>query len=219
MYWITTDKTILQNGKEKTVKVVDKDRKTGTVHGVADVFHQNIIRYKKHLYKFRHQFNHYKELRSTLKQHEVLLHVDFSENYLCKTADEIQAMHFGASKPQISLHTGIYYVGDKDGTTFATVSDSTDHSPAAVWVHLDPVLDDIKIKFPQIETLHIFSDGLVTQYRQKGNFFLFSSEMGKKGFKMHLGWLVGCFGFNGPFRQYFSLYRAVSQREGERKEK
>ena len=31
--------------------------------------------------------------------------------------------------------------------------------------------------------------------------------------------LVGCFGFNGPLRQYFSLYRAVSQRAGERKEK
>ena len=28
-------------------------------------------------------------------------------------------------------------------------------------------------------------------------------------------WLVGCFGFNGPLRQYLSLYRAVSQREGE----
>ena len=34
-----------------------------------------------------------------------------------------------------------------------------------------------------------------------------------------VGWLVGCFGFNGPFRQYFSLYRAVSQREGERRER
>ena len=33
------------------------------------------------------------------------------------------------------------------------------------------------------------------------------------------GWLVGCFGFNGPLRQYFSLYRAISQREGERGEK
>ena len=33
------------------------------------------------------------------------------------------------------------------------------------------------------------------------------------------GWLVGCFGFNGPLRQYFSLYRAVSQREGEKEEK
>ena len=34
-----------------------------------------------------------------------------------------------------------------------------------------------------------------------------------------VGWLVGCFGFNGPLRQYFSLYRAVSQREGERRKK
>ena len=33
-----------------------------------------------------------------------------------------------------------------------------------------------------------------------------------------LGWLV-VFWLNGPLRQYFSLYRAVSQREGERKEK
>ena len=32
-------------------------------------------------------------------------------------------------------------------------------------------------------------------------------------------WLVGCFGLNGPLRQYFSLYRAVSQREGDRKGK
>ena len=33
------------------------------------------------------------------------------------------------------------------------------------------------------------------------------------------GCLVDCFGFNGPLRQYFSLYRAVSQREEEREEK
>ena len=43
-------------------------------------------------------------------------------------------------------------------------------------------------------------------------FFSFSLSLGD-------GWLVGCFGFNGPLRQYFSLYRAVSQREGERGEK
>ena len=28
--------------------------------------------------------------------------------------------------------------------------------------------------------------------------------------------IVGCFGLNGPLRQYFSLYRAVPRREGER---
>ena len=35
---------------------------------------------------------------------------------------------------------------------------------------------------------------------------------------MNVGWLVG-FGLNGPYRQYFSLYRADSQREGQRGEK
>ena len=36
---------------------------------------------------------------------------------------------------------------------------------------------------------------------------------------LNIGFLAGCFGFNGPLRQYFSLYRAVSQREGERRER
>ena len=36
--------------------------------------------------------------------------------------------------------------------------------------------------------------------------------------RVWFGWF-GCFGFNGPLRQYFSLYRAVSQREGERRER
>ena len=30
-------------------------------------------------------------------------------------------------------------------------------------------------------------------------------------------WLVGGFGFNGPFRQYFSLYRAVSKKRGRKR--
>ena len=37
--------------------------------------------------------------------------------------------------------------------------------------------------------------------------------------RVEVGWLVGCFGFNDPLRQYFSLNQAVSQREGERGKK
>ena len=32
-------------------------------------------------------------------------------------------------------------------------------------------------------------------------------------------WLVGCYGFDGPLSQYFSLYQTISQRAGERREK
>ena len=56
--------------------------------------------------------------------------------------------------------------------------------------------------------------------------FIFDMKLAYEYFLMYLSvftesecWLVGCFGFNGPFRQYFSLYRAVSQKEGERGER
>ena len=45
----------------------------------------------------------------------------------------------------------------------------------------------------------------------------FNMALGKMKLKLMMipmEWLVGCFGFNGPLRQYFSLYQAVSQREG-----
>jgi hypothetical protein len=37
--------------------------------------------------------------------------------------------------------------------------------------------------FPQIDTIHFFSDGPSTQYRQKNNFYMFSRELEERGFK------------------------------------
>lgn len=34
------------------------------------------------------------------------MHVDFSENYICKYASKIQTVHFGASHEHTMLHTG-----------------------------------------------------------------------------------------------------------------
>ena len=56
---------------------------------------------------------------------------------------------------------------------------------------------------------------LATASHRQDNFkpcFFFSAP------DKEVGWLVD-FGFNGPLRQYFSLYRAASQREGERGKK
>lgn len=48
-------------------------------------------------------------------------------------SSEIQSMHFRASKKQLSLHTGVYYIGTKKMQTFSTVSESLAHGPSAVW--------------------------------------------------------------------------------------
>ncbi len=53
----------------------------------------------------------------------------------------------------------------------------------AVWMHLKPILQKIKNRFPDVDTLHIFSEGPSSQYEQKGNFFLFANVPYLFGFK------------------------------------
>lgn len=90
-------------------------------------------------------------------------------------------MHFGASKKQLSLHTGIFYICKNEKQTFATVSESLAHNPGAIWAHLRPILLNIR-QSSDVEKIYIFSDGPTTQYRQKCNFFMFSTELHKLGF-------------------------------------
>ena len=56
-------------------------------------------------------------------------------------------------------------------------------------------------------------------YTQCGIFNLSRVKDTQRLYQNIYGWLVGCFWFNGLLRLYFSLYRAVSQREGDRGEK
>ena len=60
---------------------------------------------------------------------------------------------------------------------------------------------------------------IVEQLKTFATYFPIVETRLENGVSKRMIWLVGCFGFNGPLRQYFSLYRAVSQREGEREEK
>jgi len=66
---------------------------------------------------------------------EAVDHIDFSENYVCKNVSEIQSTHFGASNLQATLHTGVIHVVNGH-QSFASISDSLQHDPAAIWAHL-----------------------------------------------------------------------------------
>ena len=128
------------------------------------------------------QFGFYKELKENLTEHDALIHIDFSENYFCKWDSEIQSAHYGASKKQLSLHTGFYQIGTGDVHSFCGISDSLQHDPIAIWAYLFPMLEKIRVDFPRVKTLHFFSDGPTAQYRQKINFFLFSNIVCDMGF-------------------------------------
>ncbi|KAJ8395847.1 hypothetical protein AAFF_G00027300 [Aldrovandia affinis] len=53
----------------------------------------------------------------------------------------------------------------------------------AIWTHLSPILDLVKASYPNVTVVHFFSDGPCTQYRQKGNFYLFCTKLQQCGFQ------------------------------------
>ena len=67
----------------------------------------------------------------------------FSQNYNCKYHREIQSVHFGASKNQISLQTGAFYYLDENEEvkiiSFCLTSDCLRHDTSAVWALMLPV--------------------------------------------------------------------------------
>lgn len=158
-------------GKEMQTRKTTKQTKTGTLTELTETFNKEIKLFKKHYFNMKTQQNQYQACLRQLQPHEILMVCDYSENYNSKLSEEIQAMHFGASKEQISLHCVMVYWKDKC-QSFCTVSESPCHEPSAIWAHLLPVMKFIKEKSPNTRVMHIYSDGPTSQYRQKKNYFL-----------------------------------------------
>lgn len=106
---------------EWTVKTIEYEKKTmkkinkktikqiisGPLQSLLSNFDTELKGFKIHIYNISHQYKVYKTLKANLQRNEIMLHCDFSENYNCKFHNEIQAVHFGASHSQITLHTSI----------------------------------------------------------------------------------------------------------------
>ncbi|KAI4812032.1 hypothetical protein KUCAC02_014888 [Chaenocephalus aceratus] len=67
--------------------------------------------FRRYLFNLRQQYAFLRALKLNLPVNDCVVHIDFSENYGCKYSSEVQAVHFGASHQQATLHTGVYYVG------------------------------------------------------------------------------------------------------------
>ncbi|CAK1591552.1 unnamed protein product [Parnassius mnemosyne] len=157
----------------------------GTFKELLEIFNKGIKAFKRHVFNFYYQYNQYKLCRENLKEYEAIIHIDFSENYICKFHQEVQAKHF--VKDQITLHTGVLYIKDQSPESFCSISLDNQHNPESIWAHLDPVLNYIKTTYTNVNTIHFFSDGPTTQYRQKKKFYLFTQNIYDYGFS-HSTW-------------------------------
>ncbi|WAQ99807.1 LOW QUALITY PROTEIN: hypothetical protein MAR_024180 [Mya arenaria] len=162
----------------RTVTKTVKEKDQGTLDQLNDDIQAEAQRASRHVFNIRHQYQAISRLKENLKAEDVLIHIDFSENYNCKYHQEIQSIHFGASQTQVSLHTGVAYTREKT-YSFPSFSDCLKRNPAAIWAHLEPIPEEKN----NLSVLHFLSDGSTTQYRNKQNFYLFSTKLFELGFQ------------------------------------
>lgn len=128
--WVLEDNNKVNNGDEfgRRSTITVKTNVLRREDALVSEFHDKLFRFRRHIFNIRWQYGVYRQLRENLGNNEYLLHVDFSENYSCKYAQEIQSVHFGGSHQQATLHTGVLYTAaEPSPVTFCSISPSQQH--------------------------------------------------------------------------------------------
>jgi hypothetical protein len=113
MQWIIKkeERTIKEENKKVTVTV--KQETEGKLSDLTDIFCDQMIRFKIHVFNIWNQLTFYRKPRKELKEKEGMIHIDFAENFQTQLRQEVQSMHYGASHSQVTLHTGVSLNGKR----------------------------------------------------------------------------------------------------------
>lgn len=179
--WITLKEKYFEK-KSKTVREsvkLTKQPLQATVSELISKIRSKLPDFMAHEARIVHQYSNLSDKKKSLQPNEILIHCDFSENYSLKYAEEIQSYHFGGARQQISMHTVVVYSNFENlGTTsksFCTISESLEHNAAAIWAHLNPIIQAYCEK--NIDSIHFLSDAPATQYRNKFMFSFFTNQL------------------------------------------
>ena len=130
---------------------------------------------KRHIHVKRIQHTAFNHVKANLKEkEEILIQVDYSENYTNKDQGQIQSAYF-----DISIFTACCYVkidGVIINENVTVTSEANDHSRSAAMSCWKKVLAHIRDKYRLEDSLilHLWSDGCSGQFRSRFIFFLLS---------------------------------------------
>lgn len=135
---------------------------------------------KEHISVKRIQFSAYVQQKQDLTAADLLVHVDFAENYKNDQQDEIQSAYFGHQS--FSLFTSCCYFLDEeqklDHKSIVVITESSDHNRITSMSSLKQVVEIAeewtKRKFHR---LIVWSDGMGSQFRSRFVFKILSATI------------------------------------------
>ncbi|XP_063953816.1 uncharacterized protein LOC135153700 [Lytechinus pictus] len=132
------------------------------------------ISFLEHVGRVRAQYKAILELKDRLPQSEAIVQMDFAENFVCQSAQEIQSAYWNSTST--TLHPTVTYYRDEDGKlqhkSIVFVSDLGDHNSKAVMAILNKLVPILKTHIPDLRKIHYWTDSPSSQYRNR---FIFST--------------------------------------------
>ena len=148
-----------------------------TLSSSADEFIENfseqVHKLKKHSFTAKAQASFLKNQKATLGNDEIIILLDFTENYSYVLQDEVQSFHWNNN--QCTLHPVVVYYKSPDtenlcSKSICVVSDDKEHDVAFVYEVQVFIASFVKAILPSVCKITYYSDGSASQYKNYKNF-------------------------------------------------
>ena len=140
------------------------------VDDAIELWQETIQSIKMHIYRKRRQVHAYNEDKSSLKEGEILLHVNFSESYKNKEQNEIQAAYFG--QHCFSIFNVCVYFLDKNKVRqkylLTIITESSKHNCNTAFICVSKSVHHIREKIQVLlNSVIVSSDRCGSQFHSK----------------------------------------------------
>lgn len=157
---------------------------TGTCQHALECLSKQLDKFKKHCYVKKIQSDCFQKYKGEIVEGEVVMQMDFAENYAIVSQDEIQSAHWSHS--QVTLFTCCVWFPDKQCLSYVVVSNDMSHSKYSVYTFIKALIEDVRSVYPQINKTFIFSDNCAQQFKNK--YTLSNLCFFEKDFNLEVEW-------------------------------
>ncbi|KAL3859869.1 hypothetical protein ACJMK2_010058 [Sinanodonta woodiana] len=123
--------------------------------------------FRNHVKRVQVQYQEMRNLQENLPENEVMLWMDFAENFVCTSVEAVQSSYW--NQAMVSLHTMVVYFPKSQGQrlqSFVGVSDVLCHNATVVYI-LKKLIPMLQSTYPSIKTIHYLTNSPTSQYRNK----------------------------------------------------
>ena len=156
--------------KGKTSKTVKMITQTLSHAQFKALLRKDTLTFRSHVSRIGTQFKEQKYLTENLPPNHVYIHMNFAEDHLCRSQNEIQSAHW--SPTQVTIHPVVIYFKQPGAQksshrSFVFVSNESRHDATLVFTLIGKLIPLLKEIVQNLTMVHYWTDSPTSQYRNK----------------------------------------------------